>query len=105
VSYLWDADSNANLHTDCHTDSNSYEYAYPDAKRHSCGYGDSYGATESYTDGDSYSYSYSETNAHCPAASNAQATSYASAAPGRATLIWFQGTAVSLARRSLGEGG
>jgi hypothetical protein len=102
VFYLWDADSNANFYTDCHTDSNSYDYTYPDAKRRTYGHSDSYGATESYTNGhihgyaecygDSYcySYTYSETNAHCPASRNTKGAALPTAAPGRAALIWFK---------------
>jgi hypothetical protein len=75
----------ANLYTDCLTDSNCYQYAYPDAKRHIYGYGDSYGATKSYTNGhihdhadcygDGYAYAYGQTNAHCAAQRDAEATS------------------------------
>jgi hypothetical protein len=113
----------ANLYTDCLTDSNSYEYAYPDAKRHTYGYSDSYGATESYTNdhihdhvecyGNSYSHghihdhaecygnSYCKTDAHCPTSSDAQAATHASAASGRTKLIWFRERR-SLVRRPKG---
>lgn len=88
----------ANVYTHCHTDSNcnSYDYAYPDAKRHTFRYSDSYRAAESYTNGhiygyaecygDSYCYSYRKTDAHCPTTRNTKGAALTSAAALRSDI-------------------